>query len=282
MDAGCLQHSLTDEERESFERDGFFVVHDALPQELVTELVSAVDRLDSGYRTRHGVGSHELIHILDFIGKDPSFLTLLDWPQTFPKVWGILGWNIQLYHTDMIISPPEAVEERRPKRCLEWHQDSGRLNLELEGDPRPRVSLKIGFFLTDTSEPGRGNFCIVPGGHRRNELRMPEDGVSDPEDAMTVCVPPGTAVFFDRRLWHSGSPNHSSLARKVLFYGYSYRWLRPRDDMTVEHLFPQCDPIQRQLLGASTGGMGYTSPGDADVPLKLWLREHLGQAALTP
>ena len=282
MDAGSLQHCLIEEESQKFERDGFFVVHDALPPQLVGELVAAVDRLDREYRARDGICSNELIHILDFIGRDPSFLKLLDWPLTFPKVWGILGWNIQLYHTDMIISPPEKNEESRRKKRLEWHQDSGRLNLELEGDPRPRVSLKVGFFLTDTSKPGHGNFCIVSGSHRRNELEIPQDGVSDPEDALAVCVPPGTAVFFDRRLWHSGSPNHSDLARKVLFYGYSYRWLRPRDDMTVEHLFDQCDPIQRQLLGVSSGGMGYTSPEDRDVPLKLWLKEQLGRSALAP
>jgi len=277
-----LQHCLTEEESQRFERDGFFIVHDALPPQLVGELVAALDQLDRECRARDRIRGNELLHILDFIGRGPSFLKLLDWPRTFPKVWGILGWNIQLYHTDMIISPPEKNEESRRKKRLEWHQDSGRLNLELEGDPRPRVSLKVGFFLTDTSKPGHGNFCIVSGSHRRNELEMPQDGVSDPEDALAVCVPPGTAVFFDRRLWHSGSPNHSDLARKVLFYGYSYRWLRPRDDMTVEHLFDQCDPIQRQLLGASSGGMGYTSPEDRDVPLKLWLKEQLGRSALAP
>lgn len=282
MDTGCLQHCLTEEESQRFERDGFFIVHDALPPQLVGELVAALDQLDRECRARDRIRGNELLHILDFIGRGPSFLKLLDWPRTFPKVWGILGWNIQLYHTDMIISPPEKNEESRRKKRLEWHQDSGRLNLELEGDPRPRVSLKVGFFLTDTSKPGHGNFCIVSGSHRRNELEMPQDGVSDPEDALAVCVPPGTAVFFDRRLWHSGSPNHSDLARKVLFYGYSYRWLRPRDDMTVEHLFDQCDPIQRQLLGASSGGMGYTSPEDRDVPLKLWLKEQLGRSALAP
>ncbi len=277
-----MQHCLTEEESQRFERDGFFIVHDALPPQLVGELVAALDQLDRECRARDRIRGNELLHILDFIGRGPSFLKLLDWPRTFPKVWGILGWNIQLYHTDMIISPPEKNEESRRKKRLEWHQDSGRLNLELEGDPRPRVSLKVGFFLTDTSKPGHGNFCIVSGSHRRNELEMPQDEVSDPEDALAVCVPPGTAVFFDRRLWHSGSPNHSDLARKVLFYGYSYRWLRPRDDMTVEHLFDQCDPIQRQLLGASSGGMGYTSPEDRDVPLKLWLKEQLGRSALAP
>ena len=43
---------------------------------------------------------------------------------------------------------------------VEWHPDSGRVNIELETDPRPRLSLKVAYFLTDVSEPGRGNFYI--------------------------------------------------------------------------------------------------------------------------
>ena len=274
MDPKCLEHCLTEDERRQFEQFGYFVIPDALPAPLVHGLAAVVDRLDRQHRQANGIDSRETIHILDFIGRDDLFLRLLDWPLTFPKVWGILGWNLQLYHSDMVITPPRRVRsaEQRP---LEWHQDSGRLNLELEGDPRPRVSLKIGFFLTDTSEPGCGNFTIVPVSHRRNRLDLPDDGVSDPENALTVCVPPGAAVFFDRRLWHSGSPNDSDRTRKVLFYGYSYRWLRPRDDMTVDHLMDRCDPIRQQLLGASTGGMGYTSPGPEDVPLKAWMEQHL-------
>lgn len=279
MDPKSLEHCLTQEERQQFEQNGYFIVPDALPSPLVRDLAAVVDRLDLRYRQEHGIDRREMIHILDFIGRDDLFLRLLDWPLTFPKVWGILGWNIQLYHTDMIITPPRRIRPRERSR-LEWHQDSGRLNLELEGDPRPRVSLKIGFFLTDTSKPGCGNFTIVPGSHRHNRLQLPEDGASDPDDALTVRVPPGTAVFFDRRLWHSGSPNDSDRTRKVLFYGYSYRWLRPRDDMTVDHVMDRCDPIRQQLLGASTGGMGYTSPGPVDVPLKAWMERHLPPEAV--
>ncbi len=65
------------------------------------------------------------------------------------------------------------------------------------------------------------------------------------------------------------------LEHPTLFYGYSYRWLRPRDDMTVDHVMDRCGPIRRQLLGAGTGGMGYTSPGPEDVPLKAWMEQHL-------
>ncbi len=68
----------------------------------------------------------------------------------------------------------------------------------------------------------------------------------------------------------------------MLFYGYSYRWLRPRDDMTVAHYLDRCDPIRQQLLGVThSGGRGYTSPTSEDVPLRVWLEEQEA-AAGTP
>ena len=57
--------------------------------------------------------------------------------------------------------------------------------------------------------------------------------------------------------------------------------------MSAEHdgarWIDRCDPIRAQLLGASpSGGHGYTSPTEEDVPLKGWIREHLGPEAVAP
>ena len=280
MDTACLDYCLTKEERLQFEKNGFFIVKDALPPQMVEDLTVVVDRLDAQYRLEQGIGPHDRLNIMDFLGKDDLFLELLDWPTTFPKVWGTLGWHLQLYHSHLGISPPVDPAEKPEKKRLGWHQDSGRLNRDLETTPRPRISLKIGYFLTDTTEIGRANFYVVPGSHLENELELPADGASDPDGTMAVQAAPGDAVFFDRRLWHAASPNFTDVSRKVLFYGYSYRWLRPRDNMTVEHFMDRSDPIRRQLLGASSGGLGYTSPSDEDVPLKTWLIEHLGEEAV--
>jgi ectoine hydroxylase-related dioxygenase (phytanoyl-CoA dioxygenase family) len=283
MNTACLEYCLTEQEKLAFERDGFFVIEDALPPSLVEQLAAVVDRLDAQYRPAMELGPHQLLSLRDFIGKDDLFLELLDWPRTFPKVWGLLGWHIQLYHTHMNVTPPLPAGQEPPKKRLQWHQDSGRLNSDMETNPRPRISLKVGYFLTDTTEPGRGNMYVLPGSHLQNRIEFQADGVSDPAGAVPLQVRPGSAVFFDRRIWHTPSPNRSHSTRKALFYGYSYRWLRPRDDMTVAHLMERCDPIRRQLLGASpTGGYGYTSPTDEDVPLRTWLREHLGEAAVAP
>ncbi|RKU22049.1 hypothetical protein C6500_05075 [Candidatus Poribacteria bacterium] len=280
MNPLCLEHCLTETEKQQFEDNGFFVVENAIPQKMVDKLIAAVDRVGAEHLEKDTLPPDARFNLLDFVGRDDSFIELLDWHTTFPKVWGILGWNIKLYHSHLIVLPPLPPEERDQQKRLGWHQDSGRLNFELEGDPRPRVSLKVAFFLTDTSVPGRGNFSVVPGSQKSNTLEMPDDPTADPEGATPVFAKPGTAVFFDRRLWHSAGRNTSDITRKVLFYGYSYRWLQPRDDMTVEHYMEGSDPIRQQILGKSTGGHGFTSPGEKDVPLRAWIQENLGSDAV--
>ena len=282
MDDSCLQHRLADDERRQFEEQGFLIVPSVLPADKVAGLAAAAQRLDAEWRPARGLKPHQPLNLLDAIGKDDAFLELLDLPRTFMKVVDILGWNIQLYHSHLIVTPPLPAGHE-PKPRLGWHQDSGRLNLELEGEPRPRVSLKVGFFFSSTKQTDRGNFHVVPGSHRFNRLDFPENPLQDHPKATPVRADAGDAVFFDRRLWHAAGWNHSDVTRTVLFLGYSYRWLRPRDDMTVARYLPGADAIRRQLLGESpNGGFGYTSPADEDVPLKTWLAETLGATAVVP
>lgn len=283
IDAGCLQYALTESERRHFQEQGYIVVENALDRDTIDRLTMALDKIDSAHRANKAMGPHDQTFFADFVGRDPAFIDLLDVPRTFPKVWGLLSWNIYLYHTHMGVNPPVAPDQRAQAKTLSWHQDSGRVNVEMEEHPRPRLSLKVGYFLTDMSSPGRGNFWIIPGSHRQDTIEKPTDGVSNPPGAMPVCVAPGTAVFFDRRLWHSASPNVSdNSTRKVLFYGYGYRWIRPKDDMTIpEAVMEQADPIRRQLLGWASGANGRYSPTDADVPLRGWLKEHAPVAAET-
>ena len=294
MDTTCLDYRLTEEERIGFEQSGFLTVENVLPPETLKDLTALVDRLDAQYRLVMGLGPDEVLELLDFVSKDDLFLELLDWPKTFAKVWEILGWHIQLYTSHMNVTPPVAHDERRVNKRLEWHQDSGRLNVDLESNPRPRISLKVGYFLTDTTEVDRGNFYLIPGTHLQNEPDLLTDRVSNPEEAVAIRAEAGSALFFDRRLWHAASPNHSDITRKMLFYGYSYRWLKPRDNMTVDHVMHRCSPIRQQLLGAPTTpvspwgsrggdtGSGFTSPNEEAVPLRAWIKAHLGDEAVVP
>lgn len=271
MEPSSLQYALTEEERQTFNETGYLILENVLSPEQVAALTKEVDHIfDTKVKAGHDT-TKALFHP-NFIPDHQLFLDLLDYEKVLPKVWGILGWNIYLYHAHMIVTPPSGAEQN--DKTFGWHQDSGRMNIEMESEPRPRMSLKVAYFLSDISEPGRGNFWIVPNSHLNNTMVRPESGIGQLEGAIPVCVKPGTAVFFDRRLWHAASPNWSDITRKVLFYGYGYRWIRTKDDMTVQDLYPKCDPIQRQLLGDGINCNGYYTPTDEEVPLKVWLKEH--------
>jgi hypothetical protein len=271
VDTACLQYRLTDAERRQFDTDGYIAVPDALSADEIEALTSETDRIYQG-RVASGFDPTQALFYPNFIPDSTLFQDLVDCPRTFAKVWGILGWNIYLYHAHLIVTPPCGKPE--DNKTFGWHQDSGRVNVEVESHPRPRLSLKVAYFLSDISSPGRGNFWVIPGSHLNDTLERPADDIGQPDGAIPVCVEPGTAVFFDRRLWHTASPNWSDITRKVLFYGYGYRWIRTKDDMTVRDLWPQCDPVRRQLLGWGLNCNGFYSPTDEDVPLRVWLREH--------
>jgi ectoine hydroxylase-related dioxygenase (phytanoyl-CoA dioxygenase family) len=237
-----------------FERDGFVIVEDALDAATVERLTTVVDRVWAEERP-----DRSALHLLGFLGRDPAFVDLIDHPMTFPLVHALLGWNIYVYHCHLDVHPP--LDE--PPRWR-WHQDGGRQNVELES-PRPRLSVKVAYFLTDVEGPEQGALRVVPGSHVRDTL--PKD--REPEQAEPLLVRAGGAVVFDRRLWHARGDNRSGRTRKALFYGYTYRWIRPRDDLGLNNAqVAALDPVRRQLVGAGTGAIGYWIPTEEDVPLR--------------
>jgi ectoine hydroxylase-related dioxygenase (phytanoyl-CoA dioxygenase family) len=243
--------------RQRLERDGFVAVEDALEPPAVERLTAAVERV----RRAEAIDG-EPLHRLAFLGLDEAFLELVDHPATLPLVRDVLGWNIYVYHCHLDVHPPVAPAAEPQWR---WHQDGGRQNVELES-PRPRLSLKVAWFLTDVPTADHGALRVVPGSHTRDTLSRE----SEPEDAVPLLVRAGTAVVLDRRLWHARGDNRSETTRRVLFYAYTHRWIRPRDDLGLdERRLASLDPLRRQLVGCGTSPIGHWIPTDEDVPLRL-------------
>ena len=81
MDIECLQHCLTDDERTKFERDGFIIVENALPESMVADLIQAVDRV------KPGDGG---------LGRDDLFLQRYARPRVMPDAIHFFAQTVQL------------------------------------------------------------------------------------------------------------------------------------------------------------------------------------------
>jgi ectoine hydroxylase len=248
---------MTPEQREQFDQQGFLRLPGILAPDEVAHYAAALDRVYERAAAAGELGPDGALHRLSAVTACPELAALIDDPRVFPLVWSLLGWNLHIYHSHLDVHP--QVGTSKPF-WWHWHQDGGRQNRELETDPRPRMSVKLAFWLSDVSEPGRGNLTVVPGSHRTNWLPGPprRDVLwPPPKDATPVQVNPGDVVLFDRRLWHARSDNRSTVVRKVVFFGYTYRWVAGRDDVTglpKETLWDTLNPVQRQLLGHSVDG----------------------------
>jgi ectoine hydroxylase len=250
MSSALLQRRL-----DELETNGFVVLPNVLGGERLVAVTAAVDRLACD-------ASSEPVHLLEIADRDPALLDLVAEPDVLAVVAAALGWNIQLYHSHIDVHPPAP----QATAAWRWHQDGGRQNLELDSPGcRPRLSLKVGFFLTDVSVPGRGNMLVIPRSHRQDTL---DRSVDPPPGATSVLAPAGSACIFDRRLWHARSDNRSPSTRKVVFMAFTYRWVRPRREYRTDGID---DPLVRQLLGGARTPAGHWLPSADDVPLRAWM-----------
>ena len=246
---------MSKEQREQFDRDGYLVIPNALSAAEVAHYTDVIDRI---YAEEEAAGRllapEGAMHVLSAVHRSPEVAPLLDHPTTFPLVWSILGWNVHVYHSHLDVHP--KIDMPKPYR-FEWHQDGGRQNRELETDPRPRLSVKLAYWLSDVSVEGRGNFKVVPGSHLKNWIEGPprrDVEWPEPEGAIEVLANPGDAVFFDRRIWHTRTNNYSDVTRKGMFFAYTLRWIAIRDEVEEVRArpgFADLNPVQRQLLGES-------------------------------
>ncbi len=264
---------MTADERAEFERDGFLVIRSVLNHEEIARARTAI------LRYREKVGAVGALHQLSAVTTLPELAFLLDHPVAFRYVWSLLGWNVHVYHSHIDVHP--QLHERQ-KDWWHWHQDGGRQNRELETDPRPRMSVKLAYWLSDVSETGRGNFTVLPRSHRTNWLPGPPSrGVPwpPPQGALQITAGPGDLVVFDRRLWHARSDNYSPITRVGAFFGYTYRWVAARDevgDLPNRPEWAGFNDVQRQLLGGAGDGGGDHTWGHhpETTPLYRELKRH--------
>ena len=244
---------LTEEQRRSFEEDGFLVVRNVLDDETVQQALAAGDRLAAGFLAKPELLDRPEYNHLDL---RPAVLTekplrdLVTHPTGVSYVMQLLGPNIHLHSTALIYKRPSSSDAPAFRRG--WHRDI-RIPKDLGHQFLPRVGIKICYALTDFQEPDSGMTLLARGTHLRTEPLVLPKGAVDPQ-GVELCdlqLRAGDAFLFDNRLFHTAAPNRSNRTSKVVMLGYAFRWMK--QEIYLETLdasyFRQIDPITRQLLG---------------------------------
>ena len=228
-------------ERFYFETQGYLVLENFLTPAHVARLQAALT--PSVARRRQGVpagwkwqwpprNSHDLTQIqgekstriLNLLEDDPAFLELMLWPALQPYVHALLNPAPHYHASDAIVE--DARDYRN--RVGGWHRDGADNGYRQLGHEIPLLQLKVGYYLSDMTQPWRGNLTVVPGSHLSRAELTPEQANRREffPGAVQVCAPAGTAILFHNAIWHTAAPYaEGAPGRTMLYYAYEHPWM---------------------------------------------------------
>ena len=169
----------------------------------------------------HGEKSTRILNILE---DDPLFLELLTWPALLPYVHAFINPQPHYHASDAIVEDAKDFQDRTDG----WHIDGSDQGYRNLGAVIPILQLKVGYYLTDMTAPGRGNLTVVPGSHLSRAEPAPEDRKRRElfPGARQVCAPAGSAILFHNAIWHTAAPYvPGAPGRTMLYYAYEHPWM---------------------------------------------------------
>lgn len=243
---------MTEMERFLFDTAGYLVIPDALTPEETAACLEAAKRVHAPYP------QDEWRQLGATYEQEPAFENLIDHPSILPKVRALFGDYFILQSSWCTVVPPGYEGGG-------YHQDgSGVYEFRRLATPTPLVQLRIGFFLTDQTQPDMGNMVMIPGSHN-SSVPLPR-GAEEVPIQEVVCGKPGTALMFHQGVYHSGTKNARDFHRYIMHVVFAPPWLTPSDRRRNDPEFlARTTPLRRALVGEwkrpeEPFGMGYVKP----------------------
>ena len=224
------QHRPTPEDIAFFAANGYLVLEDCLDPDHVAHLTQVLEKAVSRRRHLHQGGQPyrgitnidgDNVRILHILEDDPLLLDLLDYPPVLPYIHTLLSEQAHFHASD-------AFWEMEPKPSQPgWHIDGYNGGYRSLRPGIPLLQLKLGYFLSDMSQPDQANLTLVPGSHRLNEdLSQAQCQSFAFDGAMQLCIPPGACALFHNALWHTRGPfTRPGGRRQMLYYAYELPWM---------------------------------------------------------
>lgn len=250
---------LSKKQIDSYRRDGFIIVRDAVDSGQIGALRAAADEFAESAKSltadtkvieldkAAGAPGAALINRI----KSPhlhhdTFAKLLAGPSFLDMVEQLIGPNIRWHHTKLNAKQPGGSGH------VEWHTDWGyypHTNADL---------LEIGIAV-DPSTEANGCLRVLPGSHLGPALDHSEDGMFvgavapgsfDHDATVPLVLEPGDVSIHHVRLLHGSGPNRTDAQRRLLLQGYAAADAWPLMAQHQPTDWPEWDT--RMLRGAPT------------------------------
>ena len=223
--------ALTEQQKASWAENGYLIVENVLSPEEVERLREAVTALEaqaaglteSSDRFKLKVfgdgGGTRVQSIAEPHEASGEWLELARHPRILDVVEGLLGPNIQLYYSMLMMKPP------REGFQAPWHQDFAFF-------VHDRADLLACLVAIDDATIENGCLRVVPGSHKLGIVNHFKDGrftevvqgdtsdYDDPARQRALPARAGSLILWHCMTLHSSQPNRSERPRRAIVFEY--------------------------------------------------------------
>lgn len=174
--------------------------------------------------------------LADLVNKGAEFDIFYTHPKVLAAISHVLGADIKLSSLNYRAAKPGAGLQ---KLHVDWHE------AVTPGDYKVCNSI----WLLDDFYRENGATRVVPGSHLNSSL--PQDVLDDPlaphPEEVIIKAPAGSVVIFNSHVWHGGTTNQTSSARRAI---HSYFCRRDQPQQVDQKRYIRKETLERLPEGA--------------------------------
>jgi ectoine hydroxylase-related dioxygenase (phytanoyl-CoA dioxygenase family) len=217
-----MQASVLEAHLKAVEEDGYTILENIVPPELVSALRKRVREIETETAgTPEELAAdpdHSFLRTAGLLRLDPLFRDIPIQSDVLEVVEGVLG-------EDFLLSTFSALDVEPHKSNMQpLHPDDALIPL---GRPHERpIGCTCMFVITEFSAQ-TGGTRLIPGSHRAPLDLLFSQDPAEMEKTIQPDLAPGSVLLFDHALFHGAADNHSEEWRLGLQVSYHAGWIRP-------------------------------------------------------
>jgi ectoine hydroxylase-related dioxygenase (phytanoyl-CoA dioxygenase family) len=212
---------LTEQHLLEIDEQGYTILEDAIPNDLLGETAEALERLERDFEISPANNDFEGTHtirIYNLLARGKVFERIAVHPQVLPIVKGVLGSGFLVSTTSSIAIGPDETPQL-------VHCDDQVIALPR---PHPAIVCNSMWAVTDFTEDN-GATRLVPGSHNFDHCPDP----TATHETISAEMPRGSILVWHGSLWHGGGANRTRSRRTGVAMNYCAGFIRQQENQQL-------------------------------------------------